>query len=215
MELKQAVTVFLISLLAAALVLLIARAVDLQGAARIEPQLVRIADELEALRRQGGIAPAPSASLAVTPSQGGLTVYYLHGKTRCPTCQDIESQAHAVVHSDFSAPLSSGAVRWMVANYEDPAAAELARKFGVQMPVVVLATTQSGEITRWKRLDRVWALAGNKPAFTSYLREEIGGMLQPSSSLPAPAPAEEEGPPAKPVAPAPEQPAPADLPIPE
>ena len=42
MELKNAVTICLISLFSATLVLLIARALDLQAVARLEPQLTRI-----------------------------------------------------------------------------------------------------------------------------------------------------------------------------
>ena len=62
MELKNALTVCLISLFSATLVLLIARALDLQAAARLEPQLTRIVEELEGLRQQGGIAaPCPQA----------------------------------------------------------------------------------------------------------------------------------------------------------
>ena len=58
MELKNAVTICLISLFSATLVLLIARALDLQAAARLEPQLARIVEELEALQQQGGITAA-------------------------------------------------------------------------------------------------------------------------------------------------------------
>jgi len=42
MELKNAVTVCLISLFSATLVMLIARALDLQAANRLEPQLAKI-----------------------------------------------------------------------------------------------------------------------------------------------------------------------------
>ena len=38
------------------------------------------------------------------------------------------------------------------------------------MPVVVLARMKDGKIEDWKRLDEVWALVGDKPAFTKYVR---------------------------------------------
>ena len=173
MELKNALTVCLISLFSATLVLLMARVLDLQAAASLEPQLTRIVEELEGLRKQGGIAAAAPAG-QTGPGQAenasdGLIVYYLHSKTRCPTCRSIESQADEVVHSDFASELQSGAVAWKVVNYEEPSAAGLAKKFEIQMPVVVLARMKGGEIADWKSLDRVWALVGDKAGF-AFLR---------------------------------------------
>ena len=54
MELKNALAVCLISLFSATLVVLIARSLDSQAASRIEPQLARIAEQLEAIRASGG-----------------------------------------------------------------------------------------------------------------------------------------------------------------
>ena len=188
MELKNALTVCLISLFSATLVLLMARVLDLQAAASLEPQLTRIVEELEGLRKQGGIAAAAPAG-QTSPGQAenasdGLIVYYLHSKTRCPTCRSIESQADEVVHSDFASELQSGAMAWKVVNYEEPSAAGLAKKFEIQMPVVVLARMKGGEIADWKSLDRVWALVGDKAGFGSYLRDEINKMLRPAEPQP-------------------------------
>ncbi len=217
MELKNAVTICLISLFSATLVVLIARSLDLQAASRLEPQLTRIAEELEGLRKQGGIAATTPANQPDTPLADGLIVYYLHSKTRCPTCRDIESQAHDVVQSDFASELKSGSVAWKVLNYEEPSGAGLAKKFEIQMPVVVLAQMKRGEIAQWKRLDRVWALVGNKPGYASYLRDEIKQMVRAAEPQPTLASTDEESekkesaesPAATPEAP------PVDLPIPQ
>jgi thiol-disulfide isomerase/thioredoxin len=221
MELKNALTVCLISLFSATLVLLMARVLDLQAAARLEPQLTRIVEELEGLRKQGGIAAAaptgqPSPALAETASDA-LLVYYFHSKTRCPTCRDIESQSQAVVQSAFAAELGSGDVVWKVLNYEERPVADLAKKFEIQMPVVVLAKMKGGEIADWKRLDRVWALVGDKAGFATYVRDEINKMLRPAEPQPTLASPRDKpevqdavaGPADKPASP------PADLPIPQ
>ena len=217
MELKNAVTICLISLFSATLVLLIARALDLQTAARLEPQLTRIAEELEGLRKQGGIAAAAPTSRPDAPLSDGLIVYYLHSKTRCPTCRAIESQAHDVVQSDFASELKSGAVTWKVMNYEEPSGAGLAKKFEIQNPVVVLARMKGGEIAQWKRLDRVWALVGDKPGYASYLRNEISQMFraaEPQPTLAPPGDKSEAKESVLRVVDKPESP-PADLPIPQ
>jgi len=176
MELKHAAAVCLIAFFSATLVVLIARALDLQAASRLEPQLARIVEELEAIRKQGLIA-APAGAAAGEAFRDGLVVYYFHGNTRCPTCQAIESQAYEVVHGDFAGQLQSGALAWKILNYEDSSAAGLAEKFDIIMPVVVLARMEGGEIKDWSRLDRVWALVGDQPAFAAFVHDEIGRML--------------------------------------
>jgi hypothetical protein len=178
MDLKNAAAVCLIALFSATLVVLIARSLDNQAAARLEPQLAQIAEELRALRGAGGIAAAPGSQQAET-LRDGLVVYYFHGNTRCPTCESIQSQAHDTVQKDFASPLSNGEMNWKVVNYEQPTAKSLTTKFEIQMPVVVLAKMKDGQIKDWKRLDKVWALVGDKPAFTEYVRTEIERMLLP------------------------------------
>ena len=69
---------------------------------------------------------------------------------------------------------------WKTLNYEEPAASELATKFEIQMPVVVLARMKEGQIEDWNRLDQVWGLVGDKPAFAEYIRTEIHQMLERS-----------------------------------
>jgi len=183
MELKNAAGVCLISFFAATLVVLIARWMDNRTADRLEPHLAAIAEELRAMRRQGPPAAAPSESrpeepIAADPDTG-LIVYYFHGKTRCPTCRAIESQAREVVQSHFADELSAGKLVWKEVNYESPAGAKLKDAFDVHISVVVLALMKDGQIERWTRLDRVWAVVGDKPAYEKYVREEIEKMLQP------------------------------------
>jgi hypothetical protein len=84
--------------------------------------------------------------------------------------------------------LESGQIAWQTLNYEDPAASELATKFEIQMPVVVLARMKQGQIEDWNRLDQVWGLVGDKPAFAEYVREQIRRMLDPPDQEPTLAP---------------------------
>jgi len=67
------------------------------------------------------------------------------------------------------------------------------KTFEIQMPVVVLANMQGGEIQEWERLDEVWALVGDPPAFSQFIESEIHAMLdrqepQPSGDAEEPAP---------------------------
>ncbi len=188
MELKNAVAICLISFFSATLVVLIARALDIQAASRLEPQLTRIADQLEAIRKHGGIASPSGGSEASDTIADGLIVYYFHSNIRCPTCRAIESQSHEVVQTDFDSLVKKGDITWKVLNYEQVDGQDLAKKFEVQMPVVVIVRMQAGEIEDWRRLDKVWALVNDKPAFAKYVRDAIEQMRTPSKTPDSSAP---------------------------
>jgi hypothetical protein len=193
MDLKNAAAVCLISLFSVTLVVLIARSLDSQAASRLEPQLANIVEELRALRGQGGIGAAPGVSSEAETGGDGLVVYYFHSNVRCPTCRSIESQTRETVQNHFASQLGNREVIWKVVNYEQPAAKPLATRFEIQMPVVVLAKMRDGKVQDWKRLDEVWGLVGDQPAFTKYLRGEIERMLSPVKK-PEPATTKTPGP---------------------
>lgn len=219
MELKNAVATCLIALFSATLVLLIARALDLRAASQLEPHLARISEELQAIRKGGGITAASGGTTTEGSADDGVIVYYFHGNIRCPTCRSIESQSHETVQSDFASQLDRGEIVWKNLNYEEPAVAELAKKFEIQMPVVVLARMEDGRIGDWKRLDGVWALVGDKPAFGEYVQAEIQAMLG-TAPLATPATPEAPTPAAMPtpdppiLEPTPTDDAPFPLPVP-
>ena len=146
MELKNAVAVCLIALFSATIVVLIARALDSQAASQLEPQLTAIAEELRAIRKQGGIgAPAGDATV-VEGANNGLVVYYLHGSYRCPTCRTVEAEAKKIVETEFASQVERGEIAFKALDYEKPAGAELARQFKVNSSVVVLVTMKDGKI---------------------------------------------------------------------
>lgn len=190
MELKNALGVCLISFFSATMVVLIARWLDDRAAERLEPQLAAIADELRAIRKQGGIVASPGESAVDEAFGDELIVYSFHSNARCPTCRLIESQAHEVVQTNFADELNSGKMVWKILNYEKPAVAELTKKFSLQIPVVVLARMKDGKVEKWERLDRVWALANDQPSFDKYIRESIENFLTPPARPNIPLPDE-------------------------
>jgi hypothetical protein len=192
MDLKNAVAVCLISLFSATLVVLIARSLDSQAASQLEPRLTEIAEELRAIRRQGGIA-RPDETVQQESIGDGLMVYYFHSSARCPSCRAVEAVTKETLDADFAPSLSRGEIVWKMLNYEKPSGAALALKFEVKDPVVVLARMKDTQVSDWRRLDKVLALAGDRPSLAKYVREEIKKMLAaekkqtPAASTPAPA----------------------------
>jgi hypothetical protein len=193
-ELKNAVAVCLISLFSATLVVLIARSLDSRAAARLEPQLARIADHLEAIRADGAIGASESNAETAAPETSviddGLMVYYLHGQ-RCPTCRAAEENAHAALTSAHADDLAAGRIGWEVLDYlNDSRGSELGRRFGVVTATLVLARMADGEIEQWNRLDRTLALADDRAGMARYLQTEIDTMLaddDPAADAPNPA----------------------------
>ena len=186
MELKTAVGVCLISLFSATLVVLIARSLDSQAASRLEPQLARIVEELEAIRSQGGIVAASDGEAATRAADDALMVYYFHG-VRCATCRAAEAIAHATLQTEYAEQLENGKVVWEVLDYvTDPAAKALAKDFDVITASIVLVKMKDGKIDVWNRLDRVLSLAKDKPALSAYLQDEINEMLKTPGREPEP-----------------------------
>ncbi|MBN2577360.1 MAG: hypothetical protein JXB10_00020 [Pirellulales bacterium] len=188
MELKNALAVCLISLFSATLVVLIARSLDNQAAAQLEPQLTQIADELRAIRRQGGIARSDDVPKSASVGDG-LIVYYFHSDARCPNCRAIEAGTKEVLDTHFAEQQRREEIEWKVLNFSKPSGAVLALKFEVKDPVVVLARVKDNEVQDgWQRLDKVMALADDKTALMEYVRSEIERMLatekQPMSTTP-------------------------------
>lgn len=195
MELKNAVAVCLISLFSATLVVLIARSLDNQAASQLEPKLAQIAEELRAIRRQGGMAQSNDA-VPLANGGDGLVVYYFHSDARCPNCRAIEAGAKEVLDAHFAEQLGREEIEWKALNFNKPSGAVLAMKFEVKDPVVVLARVKDNEVQDgWRRLDKVMALANDKPALMKYVREEIEKMLSlaqkaeaqpPDAAIPVP-----------------------------
>ena len=177
MDLKTSLSIALLSFFSATIVVLIARSLDNQAIRSIEPQLTRIADQLEALNSAGALTAGSSAQTQAVDTKDGVVVNYFFSNTRCTTCRAIESQTLEVVQSEFAGELQDGTVAWKTLNYEDDNNSQLREKFEIVMPVVVLTRMHDGELAQWKRLDQVWGLVTDKEAFATFIENEIDGLL--------------------------------------
>ena len=177
MDLQKSLSVCLLTFFFATMVVLIARSLDNQAASRLEPQLTRIADQLEALNAAGGFPTISTAAAKSFEKSDRVVVNYFYSNTRCTTCRAIESQTSEVVQSQYAAQLQDGTIAWKTLNYEDDNNSGLMEKFEIVMPVVVLMRFDGDEMADWKRLDQVWGIVNDKPAFASFIKDEIDAML--------------------------------------
>jgi len=116
--------------------------------------------------------PKPSAAVAEAPTaSAGIRVYYFHGTTRCATCKTIEAYAHETVAAAFAPDLKAGSLEWKVINVDEPANQHFTRDFQLYTRSVVVVDAKDPK--RFKVLDRVWQLVGDKAAFQKYVEQEI------------------------------------------
>jgi hypothetical protein len=114
---------------------------------------------------------APAAVAAAPAASPGVLVYYFHATTRCATCKTIEAYAHETVAGKFAADLQARRLEWRTVNVDEPASQHFVRDFQLYTRSVVIVDARDPK--RYKVLDRVWQLVGDKAAFQKYVEQEI------------------------------------------
>lgn len=117
------------------------------------------------------VAPPRPTTVAEAPASAGIRVYYFHGTTRCATCKTIEAYAHETVATAFAAELKAGSLEWKLVNVDEPASQHFVRDYQLYTRSVVVVDAKDPK--RFKVLDRVWQLVGDKAAFQRYVEQEV------------------------------------------
>ncbi|RPJ87468.1 MAG: hypothetical protein EHM18_00975 [Acidobacteria bacterium] len=107
-----------------------------------------------------------------------VIAYYFHGTTRCNTCRTIEAYALEAVQRGFGDALKAGKIEWRPLNVEEPANRHFIKDYQLYTRSVVLASYQGDKQLRWKNLDKVWELVGDKGQFTRYVQGEVKTFLE-------------------------------------
>lgn len=113
------------------------------------------------------------------PEKASHTViaYYFHRTFRCPSCLAIEALSLQALQSAFAQALQDGTLQWLVVNMDEPGGKEFVKDFNLVTSSLVIADVQNGKQVRWKKLERVWQLKGNRDAFVKYVQDEAAGYL--------------------------------------
>ncbi len=114
------------------------------------------------------------------PPAGAVKIiaYYFHGTNRCTTCRTIEAYAREAVQIGFGDALKAGKLEWRALNVEEPANRHFIKDYQLYTRSVVLASYQGDKQVRWKNLDKVWELVGDKGQFTRYVQGEVKTFLE-------------------------------------
>jgi hypothetical protein len=109
-----------------------------------------------------------------------LVAYYFHGTSRCSTCLKMEKYAREAVEESFGDDARSGRVQWLAVNYDEPANEHFVKQYELFASALVLVSGQ-GDVRQWQKLERIWDLVGDEPAFKAYVIHQVTSMLRGDS----------------------------------
>ena len=123
-------------------------------------------------------ASAAAETNQVVPTDSKVVAYYFHGTNRCTTCRTIEAYAREAVQTGFGEALKAGKLEWRALNVEEPANRHFIKDYQLYTRSVVLVSFQGDKQLRWKNLEKVWELVGDKGPFTRYVQGEVKTFLE-------------------------------------
>ena len=122
-------------------------------------------------------AKTPPSTQATPKAAPQTVVYYFHGTNRCQTCRTIEAYADEAVKAAFGPELASGQLLWQPLNVDESANEHFTKDY--QLYTRSLVVVDGSNPKRFKNLDKVWQLVGDKPAFMRYVQDEIRAFRKP------------------------------------
>ena len=110
-----------------------------------------------------------------TVSGDTVIVYYAHATIRCVTCETIERLTHETLDEQFAAEKADGRLVFRAVNFQDDTA--FAAQYEIVANCVVVSKITQGQEVRHQRLDEVWDLYEDPPAFKQFLGDAIRAHL--------------------------------------
>ncbi len=116
----------------------------------------------------------------VAPANHRLIAYYFHGNVRCVSCRKIEAYTKEAIDSAFTDALNSGRLEWQVINTDSSQNEHFLQDYQLFTKSVVLSDLHDGQQARWKNLEKVWELLGDRAKFHAYIQDEVRDFLDPA-----------------------------------
>lgn len=126
------------------------------------------------------VASSDQETVSETVAEDGnrVVAYYFHGNMRCATCRKIEALTKEAIEAAFAPELELGTLQWREVNVDEAGNEHFIQDYQLTTRSVVISEIADGEEKRWKNLERVWQLVGNKGAFLDYIQEETRAYLE-------------------------------------
>jgi hypothetical protein len=135
---------------------------------------------------QDGKQPADSTANAVSEIRNSDTAtvvpeaiaYYFHTTYRCASCKKIEAYSKEAIETGFAEELKSGALKFESINIEEEGNEHFIEDYQLYTKSLIICDMKDGKQVRWKNLNKIWELIGNKDEFVQYVQAEIKTYLK-------------------------------------
>jgi len=115
-----------------------------------------------------------STTAKVSPGTDHKVIaYYFYTTRRCPSCKKIEAYSDEAIRTGYVDQLKKGLLEWRVVNTDEPGNEHYVDDYQLYTKSLVLSHVEGGKQTKWKNLDKVWELLGDKDGFMKYVQDEI------------------------------------------
>jgi hypothetical protein len=106
-----------------------------------------------------------------------IVAYYFHGDVRCDTCRALEAYAHDALVEGFPEAMREGQLLWRTVNVDQPGNAHYVDDYQLWTRSLVLIQLRGGRQVKWKNLEAIWDLVGERERYVEYVQGEIRAML--------------------------------------
>lgn len=121
---------------------------------------------------------AAATQTAVEQAGHAIVAYYFHGNFRCATCRKIEAYSREAIEASFAKEIESGVLVWRPVNVDETPNKHFAHDYDLTTRSLVLSEVDGGKEIKWKNLEKVWDLVGNKDKFFEYVQDETAAYLE-------------------------------------
>ena len=129
--------------------------------------------------RSGSRSPvAGSGESLALPAGSKVVLYYFRGNERCQTCMKFESYTEQAIQEAFAGQLNNGELVWKMVNTDEPANKHFVSDYQLYSKSIVVVENRDGKRGRWKNLEKIWELVGDKNTFVKYITDEVGTYLE-------------------------------------
>jgi hypothetical protein len=107
-----------------------------------------------------------------------VIAYYFHGNRRCKSCLAIEEYSQVAIDSGFKDELKSGTLEFLTINRDEKENKHYTKNYELYTSSLVISKIENNKEIKWKNLEKVWQLKGNKIEFIQYVQDEINKFMK-------------------------------------
>jgi hypothetical protein len=117
----------------------------------------------------------------VTKGGAKIVVTYFRGNVRCATCINLEAYSDEAVEQGFPQEIANGTVEFKTVNIDEEDNRHFVKDYQLVSRSVVVSRIENGKEIKWKNLDMIWHLVGDKEKFMAYIKAETKKMMEGKS----------------------------------